>query len=366
MPEGEVIVMRVKRVPPLLLFLVACLSLPLCCCPTLPLINNVNPIHLFFLVEFRVNNESDETVYITPVGTMRTLQKQRYVLSRASPRLPGTPALRQGDIRLDPGESVRIIYDDEDIAASEIAVRNAQGEYRQLVISGRQKRLTSDEGMPENVYTIRSFDRLSKIAPEVLAVVKEAGRSNRGVWIWMALLVVPGLIPIALLLVWSGLALKVRRESRDAERVGAPMGGESPDSQPRTQGEGFVSSLKTKLTRKPHLLAVLLAGLPLALGLCFLLISPDYIGRLILPNETQPIGWFMTAAILILTGMAYLGPRMGFALWNRPEPRSWALDFVNGGLFMAGVLCPFFAMCLIAFGPAILIVQAGMVPLEVF
>jgi hypothetical protein len=29
MPEGEVIVMRVKRVPPLLLFLVACLSLPL-------------------------------------------------------------------------------------------------------------------------------------------------------------------------------------------------------------------------------------------------------------------------------------------------------------------------------------------------
>jgi hypothetical protein len=78
---------------------------------------------------------------------------------------------------------------------------------------------------------------------------------------------------------------------------------------------------------------------------------------LILPNDTQPIGWFMTAAILILTGLAYLGPRMGFALWNRPEPGSWALDFVNGGLFMAGVLCLFFAMFLIAFGPAILTVQ---------
>jgi hypothetical protein len=355
--------MRVKRVPPLLLFLVACLSLPLCCCPTLPLINNVNPIHLFFLVEFRVINESDETVYITPVGTMRTLQKQRYVLSRASPRLPGTPALRQGDIRLDPGESLRIIYDDEDIAASEIAVRNAQGEYRQLVIRGRQKRLTLDEETPE--YTIRSFDGLSKISPEVLAVAKEAGRSNRRVWIWMALLVVPGFIPIALFLVWSGFALKARRESRYTERVEAPMGGESPDSQPRTQGEGFVSSLKTKLTRKPHLLAVLLAGLPLVFGLFLLLVSPDYIGRLILPNDTQPIGWFMTAAILILTGMAYLGPRMGFALWNRPEPRSWALDFVNGGLFIAGVLCLFFAACLIAFGPAILIVEASMVPLEV-
>ena len=358
--------MRVKRVATLALFLVACLSLPLCCCPTLPLINNVNPIHLFFLVEFRVNNESDETVYITPVGTMRTLQKQRYVLSRASPRLPGTPALRQGDIRLAPGESVRIVYDDEDIAASEIAVRNAQGEYRQLVISGRQKRLTSDEGMPENVYTIRSFDRLSKIAPEVLAVAKEAGRSNRGVWVWMALLVVPGLIPIALFLVWSGLALKARRESRYAERVEAPMGGESPDSQPGTKDKGFVSSLKTKLTRKPHLLAVLWAGLPLAFGLLLLLVSPDYMGRLILPNDSQPIGWFLTIAILILTGMAYLGPRMGFALWNRPEPRSWALDFVNGGLFIAGVLCPFFAMLLVAFGPAILIVPASIVPLEVF
>jgi hypothetical protein len=352
--------MRVKQVATLALFLVACLSLPLCCCPTLPLINNVNPIHLFFLVEFRVINESDETVYITPVGTMRTLQKQRYVLSRASPRLPGTPALRQGDIRLDPGESVRIIYDDEDIAASEIAVRNVQGEYRQLVISGRQKRLTLDEETPE--YTIRSFDRLSKIAPEVLVVAKEAGRSNRRVWIWMALLVVPGSIPIALFVVWSGFALKARRESRYTERVEAPMGGESPDSQPRTQGEGFVSSLRTKLTRKPHLLAVLLAGLPLAFGLLLLLVSPDYIGRLILPNDTQPIGWFMTAAILILTGMAYLGPRMGFALWNRPEPRSWALDFVNGGLFIAGVLCLFFAVCLIAFGPAILTMQVSIVP----
>jgi hypothetical protein len=356
--------MRVKRVPPLLLFLVAFLSLPLCFCPTLPLINNVNPIHYAFLVEFQVVNESGETIYITPIGAVRTVQKPRHVLLRAYPRLPGTPALRQGDIRLDPGESLRIIYDADDVAASEIAVRNARGEYRQLVIRGRQKGLTLDEETPE--YTIRSFDGLSKIAPEVLAVAKEAGRSNRRVWVRMALLVVPGFVPIALFIVWSGSALKARRESRYTERVGAPMGGEGPDSQPRTKGKGFVSSLKTKLTRKPHLLAVLWAGLPLVFGLFLLLISPDYIGRLILPNDAQPTGWFMTAAILILTGMAYLGPRMGFALWNRPEPRSWALDFVNGGLFIVGVLCPFFAMCLIAFGPAILIVQASMVPLEVF
>ena len=238
---------RVKRALPLLLFLVAVLSLPLCCCPTALLINNVNPIHYAFLVEFQVVNESGETIHITPIGAVRTVQKPRHVLLRASPRLPGTPALRQGDIRLDPGESVRIIYDDEDIAASEIAVRNDQWEYRQLVIRGRQKRLTPDEGMPENVYTLRSFDRLSKISPEVLVIAKEAGRSNRRVWIWMALLVVPGLIPIALFLVWSGLALKVRRESRYTEMVGAPMGGESPDSQPLAKGKGFVSSLKIRV-----------------------------------------------------------------------------------------------------------------------
>jgi hypothetical protein len=351
--------MRVKRVPPLLLFLVACLSLPLCCCPTGLLINNINPIHYGFLAEFQVVNESGETVYITPIGAVRTVERPRHVLVRASPRLPGTPALRQGDIRLDSGESVRIIYDMDDVAASEIAVRNAQGEYRQLVVSDRQKLLTLDEGMPE--YTITSFDRLAKIAPEVLAVAKEAGRSNRRIWFWMALWIVAGFIPIALFLVWSGSALKVRREPRYTEMVEAPMGGESPDSQPLTKGEGFVSFLKTKLTKKPHLLAILLAGLPLVFGLFLLLVSPDYIGRLILPNETQPIGWFMTAAILILTGMAYLGPRMGFALWNRPEPGSWALDFVNGGLFIAGVLCLFFAMCLIAFGPAILTMQASMV-----
>ena len=137
--------MRVKRVATLALFLVACLSLPLCFCPALPLINNVNPIHLFFLVEFRVINESGETVYITPIGAVRTVQMPRHVLLRVSPRLPGTPALRQGDIRLDPGESLRIIYDADDVAASEIAVRNARGEYRQLFIRGRQKGLTPDD-----------------------------------------------------------------------------------------------------------------------------------------------------------------------------------------------------------------------------
>jgi len=352
--------MRVKRVPPLLIFLVALLSLPLCCCPIGLLINNVNPIHYAFLVEFQVVNESDETIYITPIGAVQTVQRPRHVLLRASPRLPGTPALRQGDIRLDPGESLRIIYDADDVAASEIAVRNAQGEYRQLVIRDRQKGLTLDEETPE--YTIGSFKRLAKIAPEVLAVAKEAGRANRRIWLRMALWIVAGFIPIALFLIWSGLALRARRESRYAEMVEAPMGEESPDSQPLTKGKGLISSIRTKLARKPYLLAILLAGLPLAFGLLLLLISPDYIGRLILPNDTQPIGWFMTAAFLILAGMAYLGPRMGFLLWNRPESGSWVLDFVNGGLFIAGVLCLFFAMFLIAFGPAILIMQASTIP----
>jgi hypothetical protein len=352
--------MRAKRVPTLLLFLMALLSLPLCCCPIGLLINNVNPIHYAFLIEFQVVNESEETMYITPIGEVRTVQRPRHILLRASPRLPGTPALRQGDIRLDPGESLRIIYDADDVAASEIAVRNAQGEYRQLFIRDRQKRLTLDEEMPE--YTIGSFNRLAKIAPEVLAVAKEAGRANRRIWLRMALWIVAGFIPIALFRTWSGLALRARRESRYTEMVEAPVGGESPGSQPLTKGKGFVSSLKTKLTGRPYLLAILLAGLPLAFGLLLLLTSPDYMGRLIFPNDTQPVGWFMTAAILILAGMAYLGPRMGFALWNRPEPGSWALDFVNGGLFIAGVLCLFSAMFLVAFGPAILTVPASMVP----
>ena len=237
--------MRVKRVATLALFLVACLSLPLCCCPTGLLINNVNPIHYAFLVEFQVVNESGETIHITPIGALRTVQRPRHVLLRASPRLPGTPALRQGDIRLDPGESLRIIYDADDVAASEIAVRNAQGEYRQLVIRDRQKLLTLDEETLE--YTIGSFKRLAKIAPEVLAVAKEAGRSNRRVWIWMALWIMAGFIPIALFLIWSGLALRARRESRYTEMVEAPMGGESPDSQPLAKGKGFVSSLKIRV-----------------------------------------------------------------------------------------------------------------------
>jgi hypothetical protein len=65
--------------------------------------------------DFRVRNKTPEALYVTPVGTAGRYEDPRETLLVYSRHLPGIRATRNGDIRIDPGGEVEIIYDCDDV-----------------------------------------------------------------------------------------------------------------------------------------------------------------------------------------------------------------------------------------------------------
>jgi hypothetical protein len=99
---------------------------------TQPGFNAVNPMQLTFVTGFRVENRTSRPLWITPVGTLHAGGK--HVLPQFAAGFPAIPAFRTKNLRIEPGGSTWISYDWDDINFSEVVVRNAEGEYRQLVV----------------------------------------------------------------------------------------------------------------------------------------------------------------------------------------------------------------------------------------
>ena len=122
------------------------------------------------------------------------------------------------------------------------------------------------------------------------------------------------------------------------------------------------------MTRKQHWMVLLLAGLPLLLGLFLYLINPAFMGKVFASSTVQPVGWLMTAAVFILVGTAYfiqrriivmsqlpdssgqaVGGRVSLIAWMGQRGREFL--FVGSMLFL---VLP--AVLLVLFGPAIVTV----------
>jgi hypothetical protein len=169
-----------------------------------------------FWGRFTVLNESNENLYITPIGER---SGQRRVLLEQSSRFPYAPILKQADVRLDPGESVQIHcrgFDEPSWTLAVIAVRNERREYRQLTIDESTSNFMSWIS-PEPTYQIESFDELSRAFPEVVEIAKRASRPNFTAWMMIA----AGFIPIGLFSAWLALVWKLRQERRSERESSA-------------------------------------------------------------------------------------------------------------------------------------------------
>ena len=190
-----------RRIAAYALLALTLLSLPLCCLALMTVVPN--PL---FRGAFTIANQSSETLHVTPIGEA---YGERHVLVENFSRFPYLPLLQPADIRVDPGESVRITCDiDEDSRFSEIVVRNSHGEYRQLTIDQPTINLAAypsyDGHSAELTYVIESFTALSPVVPAALAVAQKAGGINLGAWGAVLL----GLVPVGLFLAWLRAAGK--------------------------------------------------------------------------------------------------------------------------------------------------------------
>ena len=66
------------------------------------------------------------------------------------------------------------------------------------------------------------------------------------------------------------------------------------------------------MTPQQHARVIAHAGLPIVLGVVLFLINSNYMSRMLMPNPAQPIGWLMTAVVLVLVSAAYIVERRIF------------------------------------------------------
>jgi hypothetical protein len=170
------------------------LTLPLMGMTALGLFNSINPMQLMFLCSFDVTNESEETLWITPVGTIGR-EGYRHTLPQYLREFPAFTSIQVGGYRLAAGKTKRITYDWDDINFSEIAVMNESGEYRQLVVDANPTECQYHPPASDS-YVIESFEALSPIDDRVLEATTTEKYDFR-----ILLFNLAGLVPIAMFVV---------------------------------------------------------------------------------------------------------------------------------------------------------------------
>ncbi len=164
-----------------------------------------------FVADFTVENRTDTTVAVTPVGTVGAGDRAPLpVKVLAFPLLPPLPALRAGGYRLAPGEAVTIRYDMDDINFSEIVVAAGPDRVLQLVTDPNPT-TNQYHGPLQRHYVI---DDLARLEP-VPQPVREAAQAADGQW------VVAGVVYALLFGPWAVYAL-VTWLSRRLDRRGGP------------------------------------------------------------------------------------------------------------------------------------------------
>lgn len=116
-------------------------------------------------------------------------------------------------------------------------------------------------------------------------------------------------------------------------------------------------TLALGLTKKQHLIAIIIGTLPLIIGLCLFLANAEYMGRLIYSGPTQPFGWMFIGTMFLLIIFGYLGLLVSFYLSNGSSTPKWLGFVLIGGIIL---LCYLPALALLLLAPTfLLIIDAG-------
>lgn len=113
------------------------------------------------------------------------------------------------------------------------------------------------------------------------------------------------------------------------------------------------------MSKQHQYLILFLSGLPLALGLMLLLITPKFMLHLVAPSAAQPVGWLMTAAVVGLVVAAYVVQRK--ILRSTPMDTSTGVVQsipLRSRLYLVGTIAflVFPAILLVLLGPALIII----------
>ena len=147
--------------------------------------------------KFTIENQTQETIAVTPVGTVG--EGVRRPLPIYSSRLPLIPSSCRGGFKLEPGESIEIIYDMDDINLSEIVIQDEERKIGQLVVSAdliRDRYSTP----PQTHFMIDDLNSLVGVPGSIRDAAREAQAATISPWIVISVLLGPWILWIALIL----------------------------------------------------------------------------------------------------------------------------------------------------------------------
>jgi hypothetical protein len=166
-----------KKRSPLRWLLLALIFSPLTCCEEYYTLSALPGLTLgLFETEARIENGSDETLFLTPITT--TYRDPRVI--------PQAGRIRQVDIPLCPERSITLTYDAADFPLAGVAVCRKDGECRVL------------EPESSGLTVLDSFEALPALEPSWRQAMQASPRYRFGILIYPLL----GLVPVVLFLNW--------------------------------------------------------------------------------------------------------------------------------------------------------------------
>ena len=207
--------MRARRMVLAASVALAAFLLPLSVSTVAILIGPLNPMQAAFITEFTIENRSGETVHITPVGTVG-MEGHKGLLPQFVSAFPAIPAKKESNLIVADRQSIRILYDWDDINFSEIAIRDEAGKWYQLVTDPEP---TKDQYHPPHAKHYE-IGKLAELPPATRDVIKAAQAWPSSAWI-LGFAVAGVLVPVVL--IWT--IIRYRRLAT------AAMGSPSPSGQ---------------------------------------------------------------------------------------------------------------------------------------
>jgi len=149
-----------------------------------------------FVAKFTVENQTDEPIAVTPVGTVGQ-QGTREALPVYMWPLPPIWSSHRGGFEILPGESIDIIYDMDDINFSEIVVHSRNGEIGQVVVNPDPTR-DQYHAPAQKHFVIDDLDSLAPVPRYVSDAARKAQLPTSAPWIIFSVLLAPWVLFIVL------------------------------------------------------------------------------------------------------------------------------------------------------------------------
>lgn len=140
-----------------------------------------------FIANFVIVNRANETIVVTPVGTIDQ-EGHKALLPITVSAVVNLPALRRAAFRLAPGESVTINYDSDDINFSEIVVEDLRAGVYQATVDAHPT-TNQFHGPLNHEYIVGNLTSLESVLPNVRdAALTASQSSNRARLLYFVLL----------------------------------------------------------------------------------------------------------------------------------------------------------------------------------